>query len=369
MTIFTDKMEEFGHEQLIFCQNKDVGLRAIIAIHDTTLGPALGGTRMWPYETEEEAIIDALRLARGMTSKAAAAGLNLGGGKAVIIGNSKTDKSEALFRAMGRFVESLQGRFITGEDVGIDVNDIEYMYMETRCVVGLSRAHGGGGDPSVVTAFGLVQGMRACTREKFGSESLQGLTVALQGLGNVGYHLAKFLTDHRVKVIGTDIDDEKVRRAVDQLGIVPVKPDEIYQLHADIFAPCALGGIINDETIPQFKFKIIAGSANNQLQEDRHGDDLQRRQILYAPDYVINAGGLINVFVELEGYDRERALRMTRSIYYNLTRVFEIARRENVPTSKAADRLVDQRINTVKQLKNMYTGHSLHRQRWETRRM
>ncbi|MBI4482660.1 MAG: Glu/Leu/Phe/Val dehydrogenase [Acidobacteria bacterium] len=361
MAIFASTMEKFGHEQLIFCQNRDVGLRAIIAIHDTTLGPALGGTRMWPYETEEEAIVDALRLSRGMTYKAAAAGLNLGGGKAVIIGNPKTDKSEALFRAMGRFVESLQGRFITGEDVGVDVNDVEYMYLETRYVSGLSRARGGGGDPAAVTAFGVWQGMRACGQEKLGSDSLEGLTVAVQGLGNVGFHLAKLLIDRQIKVIGADIDEEKVRRAVDQLGIEEVKSDEIYQVQADIFAPCALGAIINDATIRQFKFKIIAGSANNQLQEDRHGDELDRRGILYAPDYVINAGGLINVFVELEGYERERALRMTRGIYYNLRKVFEIARREKIPTSQAADKLVEQRIAMVRQLKSIYTGQGIHR--------
>ncbi|MBI3951395.1 MAG: Glu/Leu/Phe/Val dehydrogenase [Acidobacteria bacterium] len=366
MTIFS-QIEDFGHEELIFCQNKDVGLRAIIAIHDTTLGPALGGTRMWPYETEEEAIVDALRLSRGMTYKSTAAGLNMGGGKGVIIGNPKTDKSEALFRAYGRFVESLKGRFITGEDMGIDVNDVEYMYMETRYVVGVSPAHGGGGDPAPVTAFGVMQGLKACVQEKLGSDSLNGLTVAIQGLGAVGSHLAKLLIDKHVHVIATDIDPEKVRRAVDQLEIEAVKPEEIYQVPAEIFAPCALGAIINDETIPQFKFKIIAGAANNQLEDDRHGDELHRREILYAPDYVINAGGLINVFVELEGYDRERALRMTRGIYYNLRRVFQIAREENIPTSQAADKLVEQRIAMVSQLKSMYTGQGIHRMRWDTK--
>jgi len=361
------RLEEFGHEELIFCQNKDVGLRAIIAIHDTTLGPALGGTRMWPYETEAEALVDALRLSRAMTYKSTAAGLNMGGGKAVIIGDPKTDKSEALFRAFGRFVESLKGRFITGEDVGIDVNDVEYMYMETRYVVGVSPAHGGGGDPAPVTAFGVLQGMKACVQEKLGSESFKELTVAVQGLGAVGSHLVKLLTDKHVKVIATDIDPEKVRHAVEQWGIEAVKPQEIHQVPADIFAPCALGAIINDETIPQFKCKIIAGAANNQLEDDRHGDELHRREILYAPDYVINAGGLINVFVELEGYDRERALRMTRGVYYNLRKVFQIAREENISTAKAADKLVEQRIAMVRQLKDMYTGQGLHRMRWETR--
>ncbi|GBC76747.1 Leucine dehydrogenase [bacterium HR08] len=361
------KMEEFGHEEVIFCQNKDVGLRAIIAIHDTTLGPALGGTRMWPYKTEEEALLDALRLSRAMTYKAAAAGLNLGGGKAVIIGDPKTDKSEALFRAFGRFVESLKGRFITGEDVGIDVNDIEYMYMETRYVSGLSPAHGGGGDPAPVTAFGVIQGMQACVQEKLGRDSLKGLSVAVQGLGHVGFNLAARLLEEGAHVIGADIDPEKVERARSELKIEIASPEEIYDVDADIFAPCALGAVLNDHTIPRMRFKIIAGAANNQLEEDRHGVELHRRGILYAPDYVINAGGLINVYVELEGYDRERALRMTRGIYYNLRRVFDISRRENIPTFQAADRLVEERIAMVRRLKSMYTGQAVHRFRWEMR--
>lgn len=361
------KMEEFRHEEVIFCQNKDVGLRAIIAIHDTTLGPALGGTRMWPYKTEEEALLDALRLSRAMTYKAAAAGLNLGGGKAVIIGDPKKDKSEALFRAFGRFVESLKGRFITGEDVGIDVNDIEYMYMETRYVSGLSPAHGGGGDPAPVTAFGVLQGMQACVQEKLGRDSLKGLSVAVQGLGHVGFNLAARLLDEGAHVIGTDIDPEKVERARSELKIEIVNPEEIYDVDAHIFAPCALGAVLNDQTIPRMRFKIIAGAANNQLEEDRHGVELHRRGILYAPDYVINAGGLINVYVELEGYDRERALRMTRGIYYNLRRVFDISKRENIPTFQAADRLVEERIAMVRRLKSMYTGQAVHRFRWEMR--
>jgi leucine dehydrogenase len=309
------KMEEMGHEELIFCQNKEVGLRAVIAIHDTTLGPALGGTRMWPYATEAEAVNDALRLSRGMTFKATAAGLNLGGGKAVIIGNPKTDKSEALFRALGRFIESLKGRFITGEDVGIDVNDVEYMYMETRYVSGLSQAHGGGGDPASVTAFGVLQGMKACTQEVLATDKLKGLVIAIQGLGSVGFQLAKLLHKEDARIIATDIDEEKARQAAHELNMEIVCPEEIYDVPAQIFAPCALGAVLNDQTIPRMKFNIIAGAANNQLEEDRHGLELHRRGILYSPDYVINAGGLINVFVELEGYHRDRALRMTRGIF------------------------------------------------------
>lgn len=358
-------MDELEHEQVIFCRNKDVGLRAIIGIHDTTLGPALGGTRMWPYETEEEAVQDVLRLSRAMTYKAAAAGLNLGGGKAVIIGDPKKDKSEALFRAFGRFVESLRGRFITAEDVGIDVNDVEFMHMETRYVVGLSQTLGGGGDPSPVTAFGVVQGMKACVKEKFDRDDLRGFRVAIQGLGNVGFNLAAQLVKEGAVVFGTDIDTEKVRRARDELQIKDVTIDEIYDVDAEIFSPCALGAVINDKTIPRLKCKIVAGGANNQLEEDRHGDELGRRGILYAPDYVINAGGLMNVYVELEGYSQDRAMRMTRGIYYNLRKVFEIARKENVPTYVAADRMVAERIATIRKIKSMFAGsygiHSRHR--------
>ncbi len=359
------QMEQGGHEEVILCQNKDVGLRAIIAIHDTTLGPALGGTRMWPYATEREALIDALRLSRGMTYKAAAAGLNLGGGKAVIIGNPKTDKSEALFRAFGRFVQSLGGRFITGEDVGIDVNDVEYMYMETDYVCGLSPAHGGGGDPAPVTAFGVVQGMKACLLEKFGTDSLAGVTVAIQGLGSVGFHLAHLLSREGAHLTGTDIDSEKVERARAELNMEIVPAEEIYDVPARIFAPCALGAILNDRTIPRLRCQIVAGAANNQLEEDRHGVALDERGILYAPDYVINAGGLINVSVELEGYDRRRALRMTRGIFYNLRKVFQIAREQKIPTHRAADRMVEERITLVRQLKGIYAGSHPRRYRWE----
>jgi leucine dehydrogenase len=368
MNRFFSELENFGHEQVIFCQNRDVGLKAIIAVHDTTLGPALGGTRMWPYETEEDALLDALRLSRGMTYKAAAAGLNMGGGKAVIIADPNRDKSEALFRAFGRFVESLHGRFITGEDVGIDVNDVEFMYMETRYVVGLSKSHGGGGDPAPVTAFGCLQGLRACISEALDTDSLSGLTVALQGLGHVGFKLAKLLVENEVRVVATDVDESKAVRAKDELGIEIVEPEEIYDVNGEIFAPCALGAVVNDETLPRFKFKIIAGCANNQLKKRAHGEDLNRMGILYAPDFVINAGGMINVFVEAEGYDRERALRMTRGIYYNLRKVFEIAREEKISTAEAANRLAEHRIGMVRQLKDMYTGQARHDLRLERKK-
>ncbi|MFN8005810.1 MAG: Glu/Leu/Phe/Val dehydrogenase dimerization domain-containing protein [Terriglobia bacterium] len=362
-----EKMDGMGHEELIFCRMREAGLRAVIAIHDTTLGPALGGTRMWPYASENEAITDALRLARGMTYKAAAAGLNMGGGKAVILGDPKVDKSEALFRAFGRFIETLNGRFITGEDVGLDVNDVEYMYMETRYVTGLSRAHGGGGDPAPITAFGVLQGIRACIEARLNTTDLKKVSVAVQGLGNVGFHLAKLLKNEGARVAATDIDLEKARFAKSTLDIEIVQPEEIYDVTTDIFAPCALGAIVNDRTLDRMKFKIIAGAANNQLEEDRHGRELHHRNILYAPDYVINAGGMVNVFVELEGYDRERAMRMSRAIYYNLRKVFQIAQRDNISTNLAADKLVEERIAMMHRLKGIHTGHSQSRFHWEHR--
>ncbi len=360
-----DEMQELGHEQLVFCRNADVGLRAIIAIHDTALGPALGGVRMWPYKSEAEAVHDALRLARGMTYKAAAAGLNLGGGKAVIIGDPKREKSEALFRAFGRFVETLAGRYITAEDVGTDVNDMEYIYMETPHVTGVATAHGGSGDPSPVTAYGIVQGLKACALEKFGTDSLQNLKVAIQGLGNVGYHLAEYLKGEGARVSACDIDANRARRAEEELGIHIVSPDEIYDVSCDVFSPCALGAVINDRTIPRLKCRVVAGGANNQLEEDRHGDELQSRGLLYAPDYVINAGGLINVYSELEGYNQDRAIRMTRGIYYNLRRVFDIAKQVGIPTYRAADRLAEERINLLQRIGRTFLPPSF-RRRLET---
>jgi len=243
-------MAEQNHEEIVFCYDKDAGLRAIIAIHDTTLGPSLGGTRMWPYKTEEEALQDVLRLSRGMTYKAAAAGLNLGGGKAVIIGDPQTQKSEILFRAFGRFVEGLAGRYITAEDVGTEVHDMEWVRMETQWVTGISEALGGSGDPSPVTARGVYHGMKAAVEEVFGSPSLRGKKVAIQGAGHVGYYLAEFLMQEKAKVFISDIRPNKVEKAVQQLGVAAVEPDKIYDIDADVFAPCALGAIINDDTIP-----------------------------------------------------------------------------------------------------------------------
>lgn len=345
--ILFEEMKKHNYEQVLFCSDASSGLRAIIAIHDTTLGPALGGTRMWPYKTEEEAITDALRLARGMTYKNAAAGLNFGGGKAVIIGDPRKDKSEELFRAFGRFVDTLGGRFITGEDVGITVDDVETMRCETRWVGGSSTAFGGSGDPGPVTAYGVWRGLAACARVVFGSDSLKGRTVAIQGVGSVGYNLGRHLRDEGAKLVVTDIFPDKVEKAVRELEAEAVAPDAIFDAECDIFAPCALGAILNDQTLSRLKCKIIGGSANNQLKEDRHGDALQDMGILYAPDYIINAGGVINVADGLFGYNRDRAMRKAAGIYETILKVVDISKRDRIPTYRAADRLAEERIETV----------------------
>jgi leucine dehydrogenase len=357
MEIF-ETMAEMGHERVLLCSNPDVGLRAIIAVHSTVLGPGLGGLRMWPFKSDEEALTDVLRLSRGMTYKAAAAGLNLGGGKAVILGNPKTDKSEALFRCFGRFVESLNGLYITAEDVGTDMEDMELILTETRWVTGVSPAHGGSGDPSPVTAYGCLQGIKAACREKYGEPDLEDRSVAIQGLGSVGYYLAKYLKEEGAKVFGCDIDEQATSKAESDLGVEIVPPDQILDVDAEILAPCALGALLDEETIPRLRCGIVAGAANNQLaNEKRDGKELHERDILYAPDFVINAGGLINVYNELGGeYNRERALRMTRGIYLNMMRVFEISKEEGIPTYLAADRLAEERIETIKKLGSRHWG-------------
>ncbi len=346
MEVFKE-MENYGYEQVVFCHNEAAGLKAIIAIHDTTLGPALGGLRMWPYSSEDEAIFDVLRLARGMTYKAAAAGLNLGGGKAVIIGDPRRDKSEALFRAFGRFVQSLGGRYITAEDVGTSVEDMDYIHMETDYVTGVSTAYGSSGDPSPATAFGVWQGMKACAKVALGTESLSGLTIALQGLGHVGFNLARHLYDDGARLIVTDINKEAVERAKAEFGAEAVEPDDIYDVECDIFSPNALGAVLNPETVPRLKCRVVAGAANNQLLSDSDGDALHERGILYAPDYVINAGGLINVADELQGYNRDRAFKKISQIHDTILKVIGIAERDGVPTYRAADRLAEERIALI----------------------
>jgi len=339
-----DLIAEMGHEQLVLCNDNASGYRGIIAVHSTTLGPALGGTRFWNYATDEEAIVDALRLARGMTYKNAMAGLNLGGGKSVIIGDNKTTDREMIFRAHGRFVESLGGRYITAEDVGTSTADMDYVHMETDYVSGLA---GRSGDPSPVTAHGVFRAIQAAAKDRWGSDDLSNRTVAVQGCGHVGYYLSKELHETGAKLIVTDIDAERAKRAVSEFAARAVAPDEIYSVQADIFAPCALGAIINDKTIPQLRVEIVAGAANNQLLEERHGDELEARHIMYAPDYVANAGGVINVYSELAGWTSARSFRKADEIYYTILKVFEIAKTERIPTYLAADRLAEQRIHAV----------------------
>ena len=335
----------------MFFQNKDVGLKVIICIHNTTLGPALGGTRFWNYQTEEEAIVDALRLARGMTYKNAAAGLNAGGGKAVIIGDPNKIKSEELFRTYGRFVEGLGGRFITGQDMNITLKDIAYINEETNYVAGVE---GKSGAPAPVTAFGVYRGILATVKEVYGNEDLAGKKVAVQGIGAVGFGLCKHLKEAGAELYVTDIVEDNIKRAVDELGATAVGKDEIYGVDCDIFSPCAMGAIINDNTINDLKCKIVAGSANNQLADTKHGDLLKERGILYAPDYVINSGGVINVYEELHGYNRERAMARAAAVYDNVTKVIEISNRDNIPTYKAADRMAEERIAKLAKVNNIY---------------
>jgi leucine dehydrogenase len=345
-----------NHEEVVFCHDKEAGLKAIIAIHNTSLGPALGGTRMWAYKTEQEALTDVLRLSEGMTYKAAAAGLNLGGGKAVIIGNPKTDKTEAMFRSFGQYINALNGRYITAEDVGTTVKDIEYVYMETPFVTGIPKSLGGSGDPSPYTAHGVLMSVKASCREKLHTDSLRGVRVAVQGLGNVGSHLVKYLKDEGAEVTVTDIDEEKAKSVAEANGAKIVSPEDIIKTECEVFAPCALGAVINDQSLELLRCKIVSGGANNQLLEPRHGTALKEMGILYAPDFVANAGGLINVFVELEGYSVERALEKTTRIYDNMLEIFEIAKRDNIPTNEAAVRLAKTRIENIGRLKLKHPG-------------
>jgi leucine dehydrogenase len=359
MNIF-NKMDEYDYEQIIFCHDKNAGLKAIIAIHDTTLGPALGGARMRNYDTEEEALQDALRLAKGMTYKNAAAGLNLGGGKAVILGNPTEDKKEELFRAFGRYVESLNGRYITAEDMGTKEEDMNIIHMETDYVAGISKEDGSSGDPAPVTAYGLYHGIKASAKEAYGDSGLKGKVIAVQGMGNVAYTLCEYLYEEGAKLIVTDVHEERVQMAVEAFDAVAVEPEAIYDVDCDIFCPCAIGAIINEETIPRLKAKVIAGSANNQLKSDADGDLLDEKGIVYAPDYVINSGGVIYVTNALSGYNDERALNKVKTIYNSLEKVFEIAKRDQIPTYQAADRMAEERIAAVRNSSHQFLRRNHH---------
>jgi leucine dehydrogenase len=340
-----DRIAAMGHEQVVLCAEQDVGYRAVLAVHSTVLGPAVGGTRLWRYASVDEAIVDALRLSRGMTYKCAAAGLPLGGGKAVILTDGATADRGRLFRAHGRAVHRLGGRFVTAEDVGTTPDDRALVREETPHVAGLAL---GAGAPSPTTARGVFRAIQASAKHRWGSDDLHGKTVSVQGCGHVGHYLARELRAAGARLVVTDIDRAKVRLVVEETGATAVEPEAIYGVEADIFAPCALGGIINDTTIPQLKVEIVAGAANNQLLEERHGDELEARGLTYAPDYVANAGGVVNVYSELAGWDAERSLRKADDIYNTILGVFEIARQEGIPSYRAADRLAERRLGEVR---------------------
>ena len=338
-----------GHEQVVFCHDKPTGLKAIIAIHNTVLGPALGGTRMWNYASEQEALTDVLRLSRGMTFKAAISGLNLGGGKAVIIGDARSLKNEAFLRRFGKFVNSLNGKYITAEDVNMKTADMEYIHMETSHGTGLPESMGGGGDPSPVTAYGVYMGMKACAKKVFGNESLEGRRIAVQGIGQVGMHLVEYLVKERAKVFVTDLYADKVKRIAQEFSVTAVAQDEIFDVDCDIYAPCALGGTVNDETIGRLRCSVIAGAANNQLKDElRHGYMLRDRSITFAPDFLINAGGLMNVYHEYLGhYNRNRVMEQAEKIYNTCLDTLAYSDREKLSTQEAAIRLAEKRIAEI----------------------
>lgn len=349
----TTQMMKFDHEEVLFCNDNATGLRAIIAVHNTVLGPSLGGCRIWKYNNDQEALNDVLRLSRGMTYKASVAGLNLGGGKSVIIGDSKVIKSEALMRRFGRFVDDLAGKYITAEDVGSSSRDMEYIRMETRHVTGIPESMGGSGDPSPVTAYGVLLGMKAAAHERWGNDSLKGKKVSVQGIGNVGEHLVKHLTDEGAKVYITDINQEKLKEVAAKYKAEVVALDAIYDLDVDIYAPCALGATVNNDTLTKLKCSIIAGSANNQLADEKvQGEALVKQGIIYAPDFVINSGGLINVYSELGGaYNKARAMQHADKIYDITKSIFTLAKSENIPTYLAANKVAEQRIEAIGRVK------------------
>ncbi|KLU61811.1 leucine dehydrogenase [Peptococcaceae bacterium CEB3] len=352
-----EEMEKYGHEQIIFNYDKATGLKAIIGIHDTTLGPALGGCRMWNYETEQDAIIDVMRLSRGMTYKCAISNVMCGGGKTVIIGDSKKDKSDEMFQALGTFVETLKGRFWTGTDVGTVGMDFVSAHKQTNFVNGLPVEYGGSGNSGIITAFGVYRGMKATAKEAFGTDALRGLTVAVQGLGKVGQVLVGHLLDEGAKVVAADISEENVRKVKEAHPEVEiVKPEEILGVTCDILSPNALGAVINDQTIPSLKCKAICGAANNQLLEPRHGKKLFEMGIVYAPDYVVNAGGLIAVADEFQGFRKERAFKNAGLIYETLEQIYKVSREEKLPPHTVADLYVEKKLETIARLQTKYTG-------------
>ena len=342
-----------GHEQIVFCNDEDTGLKAIIGIHNTVLGPALGGTRMWTYQSEWHALNDVLRLSRGMTYKSAITGLNLGGGKAVIIGDAKTQKNDRLMRRFGEFVNSLSGRYITAEDVGMETRDMDIIREVTPHVTGISESKGGSGNPSPVTAYGVYMGMKAAANYKFGTESLEGKKILVQGVGHVGETLVKYITEEGAQVIINDINEVRLEELSKKYHTNVILGNDIYNLDLDIYAPCALGATINDETIHQLNTKVIAGAANNQLADEvKHGRILKEKGIAYAPDFLINAGGIINVYGELEGYTKEESIRKTENIYNTTLEIFKLSEKENITTHRATFNIAQNRIDKRKKERN-----------------
>lgn len=351
-----NQMANYGHEQVAMYSDPDTGLRGIIAIHDTTLGPSCGGTRMWPYASEDEALADALRLSQAMTYKSAAAGLNLGGGKGVIIGDPGAHKTEALLRAWGRFVDTLGGRYLTTTDVGTTGRDLESVHQETEHVVGLDVTLGGSGDTSIMTGLGIYMGMKACANAAWGSDSLRGRTVAMQGFGKVASHTAEHLLEEDAHVIATDISQAALDKA-HSMGVKVMDADNIYDVDCDIFAPCALGGVINAETIDRLRCRIVAGGANNQLAAPEDGETLHRRGIIYAPDFLINAGGIINAAAEIgQPYNPERSRQQTERIYEQMAAVLATSTKKEISTARAADLLAEQRLSSVRQVRHVWRG-------------
>ena len=348
-----DQIHLPNHEQVVFCQDNNTGLKAVIAIHNTTLGPALGGTRLWNYASHQDGITDALRLSRGMTYKAAISGLNLGGGKAVIIGDAATLKSEALWRSYGKFVNNLNGKYITAEDVNTNAHDMEYIGMETKFVTGKPEYLGGSGDPSPFTAYGVYMGMKAAAKKAWGSDSLSGKKIIVQGAGNVGQYIVGYLVGDGAKVFICDINEEKLKQAVNKFpGVTVVDGNAIFDLDMDIYAPCALGATLNTESISKLRAPIVAGCANNQLADENvHGPMLMEKGVIYVPDFLINAGGLINISVELDGYNKDRALSMVEKIYARTHEIFDLCDKEKVHAQLAAMRIAEQRINNIGKLR------------------
>ena len=351
-----NKMTKYGHEQVTMYSDPESGLRGIIAIHDTTLGPSCGGTRMWPYASEADALADALRLSQAMTYKSAAAGLNLGGGKGVIIGDPRTDKTEGLLRAWGRFVDTLGGRYLTTTDVGTTGRDLESVHQETQHVVGLDTTLGGSGDTSIMTGLGIYMGMRACAAHAWGSDSLRGRRIAMQGFGKVATHTAEHLLEDDAQIFATDISEAALDKAR-QMGVNVVGPDEIYDVKCDIFAPCALGGVINAETIDRLHCSIVAGGANNQLATPEDGEELHRRGIIYAPDFLINAGGIINAAAEIgQPYNPDRSRQQTERIYEQMAAVLTTSSKKEISTARAADLLAEKRLASVRGVRHVWRG-------------